>query len=100
MKKKSINNEFPPTGVALLSGRKLAPYLAEWEEMGRKLHGLYMDMIRVPGGQAITGTRLKKIAEEGKCVVVSDKTKYALVMALRLLHPLIVWDDISEDFEI
>jgi hypothetical protein len=91
-------NESPPTGVTLLSGAKLKPYLELWEKTD-SLHGLYKAMDRVPGGNAVSGTRLKKLAKDGLTAIISDGSKFALVTVLREVHPKIVWDDIAESWD-
>lgn len=87
------------TGITVLSGKKLEPFISLWIQKQGNVHNLYKAMDRVDGGRALQGHQLKKIAYEGLSQVVSDYVKYALVVALREVHPLITWDDISEDFE-
>lgn len=99
MKNKTLKDEPLPSGVTVLSGKKLAPYLATWRANGGTPHSLYVAMRGVPGGRGIDGQVIERIALTGFPLSITDPSKYGLVMALRRIHPEIVWDDISEDFE-
>lgn len=98
MKNKTIQTNWP-SGVTLLSGEKLAPYIENWKADGGSAHSLYCAMRGVPNGRGIDGKVIERIVKNSESLSVTDASKHGLVMALRKIDSTVTWNDISEDFE-